>query len=88
MVGTDIVNPLLDAVKSGTVGDIIDNDCDGSISDVAGMRVLNLYWPAVSQSWNLMVFYDRKMFWAIKSMPMVGRYLKKLLRDHHRRYHK
>ena len=36
MVGTDIVNPLLDAVKSGTVGDIIDNDCDGSISDVAG----------------------------------------------------
>ena len=37
-----------------------------------GIRALNLYWPAVSHSCRRMVLSSRKIFWEIKSIPIVG----------------
>lgn len=37
--------------------------------------VLNLYWPAVSQIWSLMVFPPVSNVLILKSTPMVGRKL-------------
>ena len=36
------------------------------------MRLLNLYWPAVSQSWSLTILPETAMFLEMKSIPMVG----------------